>query len=346
MKMDRLKCFLVLVLSFLASSAWAAVPNVMYVQGRLMRGSLPATGIYEFQAQVKCGIRGLLITIPNVSVNEEGIFNLEFGSDDLRNLDFSAGEITLEVYVNRGKFVPAQAASSVPYAFNSFNLKGGTVQALGDPAVEGINSNNGSKGRLGINNDVAVKGEWGTSTYGLLGSRVVLKDMYGRIIGFNYYGAYGVADQSDTTNYGASGVSTHGYGVYGTGYTGIYADNTGGGPAVELGRGRLDMDNEEYWYSSRMFLVNIHDPFAGPGEVEFSTYDRHVGATGSALIEEGQHTRTVKNSLVDTYSLIFLTPKDQNAQAYVSDIRDGYFAVNLSSAAPRWGTRVFFLIVN
>jgi len=159
---------------------------------------------------------------------DKGLFNVVLGSvRAIPSEVFLGDEVYLQISIQEdGEVFDRQKMVAVPFAFMTENLKGGSVDAKGNPAVKGESQRDPAfKGYLGRDPGsiykAGVMGEAGSSTTGHLALRAEE--------GPTYYGVRGFAYQSGATNYGVYGEgATAGVKGKSSGGDGVYGESTSG----------------------------------------------------------------------------------------------------------------------
>ena len=349
---------MLLMFAVMATAALSDIPARLYVQGKLTDkwGSPVPDGEYAFRIKVVAGA-GILGTYDMTGGVKNGLFNFIFGDEALKTKNFSGGLISLEVSV-RGPAdtayvqFPPQVVAGSPFALCSYSLRDGNVEAQGGATGGGV----AGASVTGVNSVESLAplifGILASSEYGAYGQ--VDPAVYGylaRNIGGTYYGAYAYAAKAGAANIGLYSYAKEGSGIMAHGDSiGLRATNISGGPALSVGSGVFEISNSV----ATTHIGPIYDNRIDIAPIEFDMYLKHIGAVGIISFDENHTSFDVKNDLIKSDSLIFLSPRSGisgTQEVYlVNRVTTGpqnYFTVRLKNRLSTYDyAEVSFLIIN
>jgi hypothetical protein len=333
--------------------AQAAVPRKILFQARLSRDGIPISGEISLRFRVYNTAAfgtGTVIAGPFDVLKDirDGFFEAEIGDIPYNAFSASSRYLEIDLKINGG-FVflsPRVEFKSAPFAFNSNYMTGLTPEVSG--ARERIVKTD-SSGRVAFGDaatggfklgypaspivDCAVSA--GGNSIGIVAETTATES--------NRFGAYGSVTTATIPSgyYGRfAGVAAK---TNSTVYEGIYAENTAGGPALEIINGGVFIDHCIYDSSKTIFAPRPSPDLDPIFHLDY--YGNHVGPIGVGSVPIESFSRdlppgfptdgsldiryTIQNSLVTTNSLIFLTPYSPRGErrVWVKAKGAGYFTV-------------------
>jgi hypothetical protein len=327
--------------------AQAAVPRKILFQARLtdMYGR-PIEGSQSLTFVIYSVPEGGTILWSSGTITKDitnGFFEAELNAGPHQ---FPSSPRYLQVYSGGTPLTPRLEFKSAPFAFNSNYMTGLIPEVSG--ARERIVKTD-SSGRVAFGDaatggfklgypaspivDCAVSA--GGNSIGIVAETTATES--------NRFGAYGSVTTATIPSgyYGRfAGVAAK---TNSTVYEGIYAENTAGGPALEIINGGVFIDHCIYDSSKTIFAPRPSPDLDPIFHLDY--YGNHVGPIGVGSVPIESFSRdlppgfptdgsldiryTIQNSLVTTNSLIFLTPYSPRGErrVWVKAKGAGYFTV-------------------
>jgi len=308
----------------------ASPPNKIIVNGYLSKAGIPidtgktfSVSIYDDAAGGSRKWGPFSYSIPVI----KGNYELIFGDDNLKALDFTSSNYYLDLQVYDSPswvpLSPRRLLAAHPYAFMAYSLKDGTVAASGYPyAVIGKNISVSSfEGRVG-NYDSGVYGKALTNTWGKLGEAV----------GTSLYGIRGYANNTVT-----EGMRVYHYGIYASG-TNVGVRAYSGSPTYPALYARNTHDAS--YYRGRSLQI---------GKKGISIYRGTNQAAGKVTITYPSYYANVTNSLAKSTSIVLVTAQNYtNAPVKVEAITTGTIKIRAQwpSGTTAGSVDVAYLIIN
>jgi hypothetical protein len=237
------------------------------VQGKIIGPDIPVDGsmtkLIHFKIYDRPTAGTALFTDSAAVQIKNGIFNTVLGTDT-NPIDVAWDPESRRYYLGvqvdgeTEEMSPRQELVSVPFAMIAKGVRGGKVEAKGDPAITAKNETVPLVvAHLGKSN-IAVEGFNNMQTAGRLG--------YGS--GVNFYGVYGNSNQATGNNYGVLGTARN-FGVYGdgTGSTGVgvFGKGVGSGGFFESIAGKGLHAQSDASDAPAIYALNTNDDSSGSG---------------------------------------------------------------------------------
>lgn len=328
------------------SPLFAAPPDQIVIQGRLsaedpdLAEVVEGVQTYEVVVRVEDETGALLHDYAQDVEFHEGIFDLSFGDDALKERDYSLpaapGGIYIVLQINLivdDVLTPVTFSRTNlgghPQSFMAYNMKDGTVEARGEPPFTA--SSNGMSAGISVT-DIGGHGLRGLVTdWGVYGSGVVLGQAGSTVLG-QYTGLGGSVNINPRTKsfpggnpfpidsgYGAYGYSPTGVGVMANSsiadYPALYATNNANGRALSVGREGIQF------------------------------YDMAGVPVGSVDIGFGVARRYVAHPRVDGDALILLTIQNGvSERVWIDSQGDGFFYIRRSNTIGESINVAYFVI--